>query len=122
MHAEHTRLIELAGHGKAAAELLATLPGLKVAVTGQRLQLCYRPEDYTLRELEALLLRAGHRLSGRLVARTRRAIAHHLDELAHDNLGEAKHDLKTDGVYRQVWQHHPHGDHDDTPQELRRYL
>jgi hypothetical protein len=28
---------------------------------------------------------------------------------------------KSNEIYVKAWQHHPHGDHDDTPAELRDY-
>ncbi|HSC80673.1 MAG TPA: hypothetical protein VLC08_09985 [Chitinolyticbacter sp.] len=123
MNTERHARIDLSGDAPAVAAWLATQPVQHAQAWGNHIVLLrYRLTDCDLAGLETALQAQGWTLDQHLVARLRRSLAHYSEQLARDNLGVPEHNLKTDGVYRQIWQHHAHGDRDDTPEELRRYL
>ncbi|WP_028456018.1 hypothetical protein [Chitinilyticum litopenaei] len=107
-----------------AARYLGRLPGITVQANAAQhsIMLSYCVTDYTLQELENLLMTAGFHLDNSILQKIRRALAHYCEDVQRDNLDIPEHNIKTRDVYAKVWEHHPHGDHDDTPEELRRYL
>ena len=106
-----------------AARLLSRLP--EVVATPQAanhgLQVSYSLPTWTLQQLEERLLQAGFHLDGALLHRIRRALVHYTESVQLENLHHPEREYKTKEVYTQAWEHHPHGDHDDTPEDLREY-
>lgn len=107
-----------------AVRYLGRLPGvIAQAHPEQRsISVTYQITEHTLQELENCLTEAGFHLDGSILQRIKRALAHYSEEVQRDNLDIPEHNVKTRDVYVRVWEHHPHGDHDETPEELRRYL
>lgn len=109
--------------GRAAA-LLNGLPGLEVT-RGPRdrvLIISYRVTDYTLMGIEEALATQGFQLDNTLYTKLMRALAHFCEETQLRNLRSPQRLIKkSNEVYVKVYDHHPHGDHDDTPVELREY-
>ncbi|MBM3116659.1 hypothetical protein [Jeongeupia naejangsanensis] len=107
-----------------AAALLDELPGVS-SMPGPEdgtLHVRYALSSCTLAELEALLAAHGIDLDQRTSQKLKRTVAHYADDVERDNLDLPEHNVKTRDVYATLWTRHPHGDHDDTPDELRRYL
>ncbi|GHD65532.1 hypothetical protein [Jeongeupia chitinilytica] len=107
-----------------AADLLTQLPGVSASLASNAcvLRVRYALSTCTLAELEAVLAASHIGLDQRALQKLKRTLAHYADDVERDNLDLPEHNVKTRDVYARVWDQHPHGDHDDTPDELRRYL
>lgn len=106
----------------AAARHLNTLGAVfAVALPEERcISVRYALTDWTLEALEANLIAAGFSLTASLPDKLRRAVVHYTEEVQLENLQHPERLRKTKEAYVQAWEKHPHGDHDDTPEELRR--
>jgi hypothetical protein len=102
--------------------LLARLEGLDLA-TGSlpnAIAIWYEIEDHTLEELEGALRHEGFHLECSLFAKLIRALVYYSEDTQLRNMrGPQRLIKKSHEVYSKAWEHHPHGDHDDTPPELR---
>lgn len=83
----------------------------------------YELTQHTLEELEDQLVDKGYHLDNTLMSKLMRALVHYVEETQLHNLGAPEKRLKrtSQQAYVQAWEHHPHGDHDDTPPEWREY-
>ena len=83
----------------------------------------YDLREHTLRELEDHLVDKGYHLDNTLMSKLTRALIHYVEETQLHNLGAPEKRLKRSSqhAYVKAWEHHPHGDHDDTPLEWREY-
>ena len=107
-----------------AMALLSTLPGLEVApgTEPNGVSVWYEIADYSMEGLETLLIDRGFHLETTLYYKLIRALVYFTEETPRRNLGQPERLLKkSHDVYSKAWEHHPHGDHDDTPPELREY-
>ncbi|MCX8085334.1 MAG: hypothetical protein N3C63_00395 [Rhodocyclaceae bacterium] len=107
-----------------AFALLKSLPRLEVAPGSQPngLVVSYELADYSLEALETLLTERGFHLENTLYCKLVRALVYFSEETQRRNLRQPERLIKqSHEVYLQAWEHHPHGDHDDTPLELREY-
>ncbi|CAB1367583.1 conserved protein of unknown function [Denitratisoma oestradiolicum] len=105
-----------------ARELLAVLERLTVREghTPHILTVEYEIHDYTLQGLETALVRQGFHLEHSVYAQLSRAVIYFCEETQLRNLQQPERLLKqSHEIYSKAWEHHPHGDHDDTPPELR---
>ncbi|MGB0128475.1 MAG: hypothetical protein WBP72_12620 [Rhodocyclaceae bacterium] len=112
------------GQSEKAFDLLSGLEGLEVAhsVRPHTLEVRYEVTDYTFQGLETALEDQGFHLDNTLYTKILRAIAHYCEETQLSNLRSPERLIKNSNeVYVQAWQHHLHGDHDETPPELREY-
>lgn len=111
------------GQAKEALLLLHDLPHLTVlntvGVTG--LLLRYELPYYTLEKIEFALLDQGFHLDNTLLAKLRRAIIYYYENIQCQNLTQPAQRERTRRIFAQVYEHHAHGDHDDTPPEWRDY-
>lgn len=108
-----------------ARELLARLPGLEVGEGSDPygISVSYEIEDHTQQRLEEALRQQGFHLSNALYTKLVRALVYYCEETQLRNLhGPQRLLKKSHEVYCQVWDHHLHGDHDETPPDLRREL
>ena len=106
----------------AAAEFLRGLPDLEVLEghSPSALMLCYDLAHHSLCELEDRLMAEGFGLDEALLFRLQRAWAHFCEDTLIRNAKAPQRLIKqSNQVYVQAYEHHPHGDHDDTPPELR---
>lgn len=118
-----------AGQADQAFVTLARVPGLRVAHGPDSLTLIisYSVLEHTLRDIEDALLAGGYRLENSLLIRLKRALAHYSEQTQRHNLLSPQRLLKQPQVYVQSrvyvasYEQHPHGNHDDTPPELREY-
>ncbi len=110
------------GQVERAFELLTRLDRLEVApgLLPTSLSVWYDIEDHTMEALETALREAGFKLDCSLYAKLVRALVYYSEETQLRNMHGPQRLLKQSlEVYSKAWEHHPHGDHDDTPPELR---
>ena len=84
------------------------------------LSVWYEISDYTLQGIETALVERGFHLENSLYCKLVRAVVYYCEETQLRNLTQPERLIKkSNEVYVQAWEHHPHGDHDDTPPDLR---
>lgn len=100
-------------------EALEVQPNLERRAVGVR----YELTQHTLLELEEHLEDKGYHLDNTLFSKLTRALIHYVEDTQLHNLGAPEKRLKrtSQQAYVKAWEHHPHGDHDDTPPEWREY-
>ena len=107
-----------------ALESLRLLKGV-VVTRGERplsLTVRYSVLDYSLEIIEDALRDAGFHLDNSLYPKLVRALVYFCEETQRHNLESPERLIKrSNEVYIKVYDQHPHGDHDDTPPELREY-
>lgn len=83
----------------------------------------YELTDHTLRELDEHLVEKGFHLDNTLMTKLTRALIYYVEETQLHNIGAPEKRLKRSAqeAYVHAWEHHPHGDHDETPPEWRDY-
>lgn len=111
------------GQAKEALLLLHDLPHLTVLSTvgDTGLLLHYELPYYTLEKIELALIDQGFHLDNTLLAKLRRALIYYYENIQCQNLSQPSQRERTRRIFAQVYEHHPHGDHDDTPPEWRDY-
>ncbi len=111
------------GQVEAALAFLVDLPGLSAArMDGYTLLVEYEVSHYTLEAIEKALDLQGFHREGSLIQRLRSAMAHYCERVQRQNMGLPVTLTKNyQGAYVEAWQHRPHGDHDETPEEWRQY-
>ncbi|ATE60855.1 hypothetical protein [Thauera sinica] len=112
------------GQHERAWRALSMLEGVEVERTGRELALTVRYSvlDHSLEALEDALREAGFALDDSLYMKLVRALVYFTEETQRHNLVSPERLIKqSHEVYIQAWSHHVHGDHDDTPPELREY-
>lgn len=110
------------GQAKRAAQLLAGLECLQVTdgPHPRGISVSYDLIDYTCEGIEKALRNLGYRLDNSPYRRIVRAIVYFTEETQLRNLKAPARLIKqSNQVYIKAWEHHPHGDRDDTPAELR---
>ena len=83
----------------------------------------YELTDHTLRELDEHLVEKGFHLDNTLMTKLTRALIYYVEETQLHNIDAPERRLKRSSqeAYGKAWEHHPHGDHDETPPEWREY-
>jgi hypothetical protein len=110
------------GQVERALVLLAGLPGLVVDRLDElTLRLEYDVGEYTLEDLETALGDQGFHLRATLLIRIKRALAYHCERVQRQELGRPAPRTKNYKAFVEAWEHRHHGDHDETPEEWRRY-
>jgi hypothetical protein len=110
------------GQVEQAQALLVRLAGLEVAAGAlpTSIAIWYEIEDHTLEALEGALRHEGFHLECSLYAKLIRALVYYSEDTQLRNMRGPQRLIKqSHEVYSKAWEHHPHGDHDDTPPELR---
>ncbi len=111
------------GQTERAYELLSGLEGLKVERGSQpnSLLVSYSLVDYSLDGLEQALLKEGFHFDDGVFQQIGKKLIHYCEDVQYHNLNTPEHKTKSREreIFVKVYDHHPHGDHDDTPQELR---
>ena len=96
-----------------------------ITVTGRRgraLTIEYSLDEHSFRSIEWLMREHGLHTDTGLVMRIIRAVLYFCEDTQLRNLCQPERLIKkSNEIYVKAWQHHPHGDHDDTPSELRDY-
>lgn len=113
------------GQADRAFDLLDGLQSFKVEKTDDpaRLRIHYSLLDYTLEGLELALSNEGFILDNSLSMMMARKLVYYCEEVQYHNLDTPEHPVKSHGreIFVKVYDHHAHGDHDDTPRELREF-
>lgn len=107
-----------------AIALLSSLPRLDVApgTLPNGVSVWYEISDYCMEALENLLIDKGFHLENTLYCKLIRALVYFTEETQRRNRVQPERLIKkSHEVYSQAWEHHPHGDKDETPPELRDY-
>lgn len=83
----------------------------------------YSVQHYSLEALENALIREGFRLEYRLLDRIRNALIHYCEDVQYHNLKTPEPRTKNNAqeIFVRAYELHPHGNHDDTPKELREF-
>lgn len=105
-----------------AAELLAGMEYLDVSHGPHPRGITVRYDliDYTCEGLEKALRNLGYHLDNSIYCKIVRALVYFTEATQLRNLKEPARLIKqSNQVYIKAYQHHPHGDRDDTPVELR---
>lgn len=111
------------GQARQAALLLDGLPHLTVLeeTDDRTLLVRYEIPNYTLERVEKALRAEGFHLDNSLLSKIRRALFYYSESIQCENLKPPPRDRLSKQIFAQVYEHHPHGDHDDTPEEWRSY-
>jgi len=112
------------GQVERALPALRALQGVRVEAGSRPLAVVVRYSilEYSLEVLESALVEAGFHLDQSLYVKLRRALIYFCEETQRHNLLSPERLIKqSNEVYIKAYDHHPHGDHDDTPPELRDY-
>jgi len=116
---------EPAGQLERAHALLAGLENLRVEKGEEpnSLRISYSLRDYSLERLEAALKNAGFNFRENLLDKLGKKFIYYSEEVQYHNLNTPEHLTKsnTPVIFAKLYENHPHGDHDDTPKELREY-
>lgn len=83
----------------------------------------YSIQHYSLEALEKALSREGFRLEARLLDRLKKQLIHYCEDVQYHNLKTPEPRTKNNSqeIFVKAYEHHPHGNHDDTPKELREF-
>lgn len=108
-----------------AARFLNSMAGVEAQVflAENRLVVSYDMRDYSLRELETRLSDAGFHIENTLLHKIKRALIYYCEEIEQYNRSMPVKNTKANNtapIYVKIYDEHLHGDHDDTPEELRR--
>jgi len=108
-----------------AADDLQRLDEVEVEAKHEKraLGVAYDLQNHTLKELDEHLVEKGYHLDNTLMTKLTRALIYYVEETQLHNIGAPERRLKRSSqqAYVTAWEHHPHGDHDDTPPEWREY-
>lgn len=113
------------GQAERAYLLLSGLDGLQVERCSRpdTLLISYSLLDYALESLEQALVKEGFVLDDSALGQIGKKLTYYREEVEYHNLNiperHAK-DRKSE-IFIKAYEHHLHGDHDDTPPELREY-
>ncbi|MHB1332655.1 MAG: hypothetical protein ACYCY1_08670 [Sulfuriferula sp.] len=108
---------------KAALALLEGMQDLNVEMGNHDYSIVvhYDVCNYTLEKLESALQAHGLHLDNSLLQKLRRALIYFCERNQRDNLSVPPQQQKFAKPFVEAFQHHPHGDQDDTPEEWRSY-
>jgi len=111
------------GQAHQAAVLLEGLPHLEVLseVDDRTLLVRYELPNYTQQRVEKALAAEGFHLDNSVLTKIKRALAYYCESIQCENLAPPPRDRLSKQIFAQLYEHHPHGDHDDTPEEWRSY-
>ena len=116
---------EPAGQLERAFSLLSGLEKMRVEKSAEpnRLHISYSLREYSLEGLESALKKAGFCFKENLLNKLSKQVIFYCEDVQYHNLNTPEHLTKsnTPVVFAKLYENHPHGDHDDTPKELREY-
>lgn len=83
----------------------------------------YSLEHYTHEGLEIALIKEGFQFKESLLGKVHKHLVHYCEDVQHHNLSTPEHPTKKNEseVFARAYEQHPHGNHDETPKELREY-
>ena len=116
---------EPAGQLERAYELLSGLDKLKTERTSEpnHLRIHYSLREYSLEGLENALKQAGFCFKETLLNKITKRLIFYCEDVQQHNLDTPEHltKLQNPTLFAKVYDRQPHGDHDDTPHDLREY-
>ena len=103
--------------------LLSGLENLEVRLSPHKhaIIVSYDIQHYTLKGIESALANQNFHLDNNLLQKIRRALAYYCEDIQRGNLKVPERHLKDYQIFVNAYEHHPHGDHDETPPEWREY-
>ncbi len=108
-----------------AADDLRRMDELEVEASYEKrvIGVAYDLRQHTLRELDEHLVDKGYHLDNTLMTKLTRALIYYVEDTQLHNIDAPEKLIKPSAqeAYVKAWEHHPHGDHDDTPPEWREY-
>jgi hypothetical protein len=124
-HRELVFTSEPPGQAERACELLKGLDGFRVERGSRPNSLCisYSLLDYSLEGVERALVREGFRFDDTALSQIEKKLIHYREEVEYHNfnLPQRPGNDREREIFVKAYEHHLHGDHDDTPPELREY-
>ncbi len=103
--------------------LLSGLDNLEVenGTTPNSLIIRYSVVHYSLEGLEKALLKEGFVFNDGLLSKLKHGLIHYCEDVQYHNLKSPEPRTKNNSqeVFVKAYQHHTHGDHDDTPLDTR---
>ena len=83
----------------------------------------YSVQHYSLEALEKALTREGFRLKTSLIGKIKKHLIHYCEDVQYHNLKTPEPRTKNNSqeIFVKIYDNHPHGNHDDTPKELREF-
>jgi hypothetical protein len=83
----------------------------------------YSIQNYSLEALEKALVREGFHLEYSLFGKIKKQLIHYCEDVQYHNLKTPEPRTKNNSqeIFIRAYEHHPHGNHDDTPKELREF-
>ncbi|MBY0579239.1 MAG: hypothetical protein K2P57_09340 [Burkholderiales bacterium] len=110
------------GQAARALDTLAEMDGIRVEIAQFNILLVsYQLPHHRLETIEETLVDQGFHLDNSLLQKIMRSLVHYVEEVQCQNLCEPDRTQKNMEIFVKVYEHHPHGDHDETPQEWREY-
>lgn len=109
----------------AAYMLLVGLENMHVEMGPQpnSLLIRYSVQHYSLEGLEKALAREGFKMQYGLLEKLKRHLIYYCEDVQYHNLKTPEPRTKNNSqeIFVKAYEHHPHGNHDDTPKELREF-
>ena len=111
------------GQAEQALLLLSGLDDVEVQLSSRKnaITISYNILHYTLQGIENALISQNFHLDNNLLQKIKRALAYYCEEIQRENLKVPERPQKSQQVFVHAYEHHPHGDHDETPPEWREY-
>ncbi|BCK88589.1 hypothetical protein MIZ01_2394 [Sideroxyarcus emersonii] len=83
----------------------------------------YSLQHYSLEALEKALIREGFRLQSSLLGNIKKQMIYYCEDVQYHNLKTPEPRTKNNSqeIFVKAYELHPHGNHDDTPKELREF-
>ncbi len=106
-----------------ALQVLGQLQHLKAQLSPHKccILVNYNLFDHTLQSIEDLLAAQNLHPDHSFLHKIKRALSEYSEQIQRENLKVPERQQKARQIYSQAYEHHPHGDHDDTPEEWREY-
>jgi hypothetical protein len=105
-----------------AVSLLHGLDGIQAGIIRtDTLTVRYCIKDFTLEGIETALIEQGFHLDNSILSKIKRALAYFCERVQRENIIANVPDAKSQKVFAKVYEHHLHGDKDETPEEWRTY-
>lgn len=117
----------LPGQAARALELLKGLDDLQAepGTEPNSLRVSYNLLDYSLSGLEKALIKQGFSFDDEVLHQIDRMFVHYSEKMEYHNLNIHEHPVKSKSrereIFVNVYDNHLHGDHDDTPEDMRDY-
>lgn len=116
---------EPAGQTERALRLLEGLENLTVELGAEpdSLRISYSLLHYSLEGLEGALIQEGFCFRDTMLHKLGKKLIYYCEDVQYHNLSTPEHLTKSNqpSIFTKIYEQHPHGDHDETPKELREY-